>query len=133
MEPGHDFIGPRSKRDRTLPFTYEGWVDILRGQGGDPVWDHYFSDTLCGLIEVMANRDIGPGHVRLFGIYQGKQTLLDSSVVTDTSRRWLERPELCRALEKHYTRTGEECYRGHVEGDICAFADRDRTGMGPVW
>ena len=30
-------IKPRSKQDRSLPYTYEGWVDILAGQGDEPV------------------------------------------------------------------------------------------------
>lgn len=127
------FVSPRSKRDRTLPYTYEGWVDILGGQGREPIYDHYFSDTLCGLIEVLDNQDIGPGEVRLFGVFRGEQTPLDTNLLTGDGGRWLMRPELCRMLEAHYEHTHEECYKGHVEKEACAFEDRDRDGSGPNW
>jgi hypothetical protein len=131
---GKDTAGrPWSKRDRSLPCTYEAWVDILAGGGREPEWDHYFSDTLCGLIECLDEQGIGPAHVRLFGVYRKEQTPLDTGVLVDADGRWLARPDLCHALEVHYAVTREECYRGHVEKGTCAFADRDRDGDGPVW
>ena len=126
-------VRPRSKRDRALPYTYEGWIDILDGQGTEHVYDHYFSDTLCGLIEYLTEQGFAPVQVKLFGDYRGKQTQLDNALVSDADGHWLQRPELCRALEQHYEHTHEECYRGHVERGHCAFEDRDRQGSGPVW
>jgi len=126
-------IQPRSKRDASLPYTYEAWVDILEGRGREPVYDHFFSDTLCGLIECLAERDIEPGHVRLFGLFQGEQARLDVALCTDEDGAWLMRPTLCRVLEDHYEHTHEECYKGHVEEGPCAFEDRDREGAGPFW
>ena len=52
--------------------------------------------------------------------------------VTDEAGRWLRKPDLCRALETHYEHTREECYRGHVEKDRCAFADREGDSLGPI-
>ena len=124
---------PWSKRDRSLPYTYEGWVDILAGAGRDPEWDHYFSDTLCGLIAYLDEQGIRPADARLFGVYRKQQTALDPAPLVDGDGNWLKRPELCQALEAHFAITHEECYRGHVEKGTCAFADRDRAGSGPVW
>ena len=76
-------IKPRSKKDRSLPYTYEGWVDILAGQGTEPVYDHYFSDTLCGLVEVLEQEEIQPDHVKLFGLFRGEHTELDTDLCTD--------------------------------------------------
>ena len=120
-----------SQHDRTLPYTYEAWYDILGGQGREPVWHHYFSDTLCGLIETLAGEGIGPDRAMLYGVYRTEQILLDNEVLSDPGGRWLERPELCRSLETHYERTLEQRYRGHVDQGHCSFEDRDREGLGP--
>ena len=126
-------LGPPSKRDRSLPYTYEARVDILAGEGAAPEWDHYFSGTLCGLVEYLDEQGIAPGDVLLFGVYRKRQVPLDVDLLVDEDGRWLPRPGLCRALEDHYGHTRDECYRGHVEKGTCAFADRERRGAGPVW
>jgi len=133
MATQNHHIRPRSKQDRSLPYTYEAWVDILQGEGSQPVQDHYFSDTLCGLVEYLAENEILPDHVQLYGLYEGELTRLDTAVCTDADGAWLSRPTLCRALEQHHAHTHEECYRGHVERGHCLFEDRDRQGEGPVW
>jgi len=125
-------MGPRSKFDKGLPYTYEAWVDILDGHGSEPVFDHYFSSTLCGLIDYLDNLGLQPGDVRLYGVYRGRKTRLDSDRCS-AGGRWLKRPRLCRALEKIYLETQDDRYRGHREDGPCAFDDRDRTGVGPVW
>jgi hypothetical protein len=122
---------PPSKHDRSLPYTYEAWIDVLDGDGTEPVWHHYFCDTLCGLIEYLAEEGLEPAKVKLYGVFQKQQTRLDTDLLTDAEGRWLTRPALCRALEEHYEHTHEECYRGHVEKDHCAFEDRDRDSLGP--
>jgi len=124
---------PLSKRDRTLPYTYEAWVDILAGEGSEPVFDHYFSDTICGLVEYLDEHEIRPEHVKLYGVYRRKPTELDPGLCTTADGRWLKRPELCRALEERYGHDHEECYRGHVEKGSCLFEDRERGGTGPTW
>lgn len=126
-------IKPRSKKDKSLPYTYEAWVDILAGLGRDPVYDHYLSDTLCGLVEVLEQEGIQSVHARLFGQFRGQQTELDTKLCTDEAGNWLQRPHLCHVLEEHYEHTHEECYKGHVEKGHCQFEDRDRQGVGPVW
>lgn len=123
---------PQSKRDRTLPYTYEAWIDALDGAGSEPVWNHYFCDTLCGLIECLADEGVDPTKVELYGVFQKKQTPLDNDLLTDDDGQWLKKPDLCRALEEHYEHAHEECYRGHVEKGHCSFEDRDQKPLGPV-
>lgn len=125
-------MGTRSTRDKKLPYTYEAWVDILDGQGREPLFDHYLSSTLCGLIDYLDEKGIRPGDVRLNGVYRGKVTRLSSRLCSKDGV-WLKRPELCRSLEQHYCSTHDEAYRGHVEKGPCSFEDRERGGMGPVW
>ena len=126
-------MGPRSKRDKGLPYTYEAWVDILDGQGREPVYDHYFSSTICGLIEYLDEKDLQPVDVRLYGVYRGRKTRMAMELFTSDDESWVMRPELCHVLEETFKRTRDECYRGHVEIGLCAFEDRDRMGSGPVW
>lgn len=126
-------MGPRSKRDVRLPYTYEARVDILDGQGREPVYDHYFSSTICGLIAYLDKKELSPGDVQLFGVYRGRQTRLYTDLFTTADGSWLKRPELCRILEKYYEETREEPYRGHVENGPCSFDDRNREGSGPSW
>lgn len=71
--------------------------------------------------------------MKLFGIYRGRESELDTSLLLDGNGRWLKRPALCHAIEQHYAVTGDACYRGHVEKGHCLFEDRDRSGDGPVW
>lgn len=126
-------LGPRSKRDRSLPYTYEAWVDILDGQGREPIYDHFFSATICGLVEHLDDQGLRPDEVKLYGVYRGKKTRLKRELLITPAGRWLKPPELCHELEEYFARTGDECYRGHVETGSCAFEDRDQTGSGPVW
>jgi hypothetical protein len=126
-------LGPRSKRDWGLPYTYEAWVDILDGQGREPVYDYFFSSTICGLVLHLDDMELRPEDVRLYGVYRGRKTRLTRELLTTADGSWLMRPELCRKLEEYFKHTGDECYRGHVERGSCAFEDRDRSGLGPVW
>ena len=126
-------IHPRSKRDESLPYTYEARVDVLSGRGRDPLHDHFFSDTLCGLIDCLDAQNLRPEFAQVYGIYRGRRIRLDTVIVTDTRGHWLRRPELCRVLEAHFEHTHEACYKGHVAQGHCAFEDRSREGVGPVW
>lgn len=126
-------MGPRSLRDKDLPYTYEAWIDILAGRGREPVYDHYFSNTICGLIDYLDDKGLEPGDVLLYANYRGRKTPLDIRVFTTEADVWLKRPDLCLALEKYYGKTGDEAYRGHFADGWCLFDDRDRSGTGPVW
>jgi hypothetical protein len=127
------FLGPRSKYDKSLPHAYEARVDVLSGRGTEPMFNHYFSDTICGLIEYLDENGIKPADVQLFGVYRKTQIPLETRPCTDDSGAWLSRPELCRSLEEHFQNTLLERYKGHVEKGECSYEDRDRDSIGPAW
>jgi hypothetical protein len=126
-------LGPQSKYDKSLPYAYEAWVDILSGRGTEPMYDHYFSDTICGLIEHLDELGVKPEAVQLFGVYRREQIPLEVEPCMSSDGAWLTRPEICFSLEEHYKNTLEERYKGHVEKGSCSYEDRDREGSGPHW
>ncbi len=126
-------FGPRSKYDKRLPYTYEARVDVLSGSSKEPMYNHYFSDTICGLIEYLDDNGIKPEDVQLFGVYRKTLIPLDAEHCTDDDGDWLARPELCHSLEEHYRNSLAERYKGHVEKEKCSFDDRNRKGIGPCW
>jgi len=125
------FLGPKSKYDKTLPYTYMARVDALSGQGREPLYQHYFADTICGLIEHLAESNIAPEEVELFGMYLDKEIPLEIEYCTTPDGKWLKRPAICKSREEHYEKTLENRYKGHVADGECSFDDRDRTGDGP--
>jgi hypothetical protein len=124
-------FGPKSKYDKSLPYTYMAKIDVLNGQGLEPVYDYYFADTICGLIEYLYEHDIHSDEVLLEGIYQTQEYELAKTIFTTKNGDWLQRPELCRQLEAHYKKTLDEFYKGHIDDGNCAFEDREKQGSGP--
>lgn len=124
-------FGPKSKYDKTLPYTYMAKIDVLSGKGDNPVYDFYFADTICGLIEYLYEHDVHSNEVIVAGLFHRKEHELDKSVFTSKNGEWLQRPELCNALEGHYKKTLDKFYKGHIEDGECSFEDRDRQGSGP--
>jgi hypothetical protein len=124
-------FGPRSKWDATLPYTYEARIDRLGGQGSEPLFEYYFADTICGLIDYLDDQGVGPDQVELFGVYRKERIPLNVHLCVDEHGWWRDRPHICRTLESHYAFTMQARYRGHVEGGGCEFEDRDRQGVGP--
>jgi hypothetical protein len=124
-------LGPKSKFDKSLPYTYEARIDILSGQSDEPMFESYFSDTVCGLIEYLDENNIKPDEVQLFGCYLGKEIPLEIKHCTTPQGKWLQPPALCKSLEKQYKKTMEEHYKGHVADAECSFEDRDKDGSGP--
>jgi len=43
-------LGPKSKYDKSIPYTYEARIRILEGSDE---YNSYFSDTICGLVEYL--------------------------------------------------------------------------------
>lgn len=123
------FLGPKSKYDPTIPFTYVAKVSII--PGNKDLANHFFSDTICGLIEYLDENLIKPEEVELFGCYKKKEISIDKKYCLDIYGKWLKRPDLCRSLEAHYKETLEEQYKGHIEHGDCSFDDRDRQAIGP--
>jgi len=122
-------LGPKSKYDMSLPYTYLAKAPIL--EGDNELVNHYFADTICGLIEYLDDNRIESEEVELFGVYLGREIKLDNTICLDHNGNWLSRPYICEALENQYNDTIEECYKGHVKDSNCSFEDRDRSGSGP--
>ena len=115
-----DVIGPKSKRDRTLPYTYEAKVPVIAGQD---LYNYYMSDTICGLIEYLEKADIKPDGVELLEIYQKEENVIPQELYTSKAGDWLHKPEICQSFKDHY--------KGHISEGKCSFKDRDRHGIGP--
>jgi hypothetical protein len=113
-------FGPRSKYDQSLPYTYEARVPIIEGS---EEYNSYFSDTICGLVEYLDQNDITPDQAQILEIYQEMERPIDAQYFTTPDRKWLFKPEICRAFEEHY--------KGHIHNNTCSFKDRDREGCGP--
>ena len=124
-------IQPKSKYNKTIPFTYEAKVDILQGYNGLHLFNIYISDTICGLIEYLAERQIKPDNVEIIGVYKDKEVTLDISVCLDDKGYWLNRPIICKKLESHFRMTMEAAYKGHTGFDTCLYNDRNTKGYGP--
>lgn len=113
-------LGPKSKYDDSLPYTYEARIPMF---AESDEYKSYFSDTICGLIEHLQKIGIAPEGVSIFEVYQQRETPIDASLFTNPERQWLFKPEICRAFEAHYP--------GHIADATCSFRDRDRGATGP--
>lgn len=113
-------LGPKSKYDASLPYTYEARVRMFE-EGAE--YKSYFSDTICGLIEYLDGKRIPPAGVAIFEVYAQRESPIDARLFTTPDQRWLFKPDLCRTFERHYP--------GHIHGKACSFKDRARNGIGP--
>ncbi len=113
-------LGPRSKYDKTLPYTYEARVRIF--EDGDE-FKIYFADTICGLVAALQDEGVGPEEAELFEIYHDEETRLAASLLTNAEGVWLNRTDLCQAFAQHYP--------GHIRKDSCSFEDRNSSCAGP--
>jgi len=120
-------IGPISKYDKTIPFTYMAKVPIV--EGNDELATYYFADTICGLVEHLDKNKIEPEEVKLFGCYLKKEIPLDNDPLLTEKGEWLQRPELCRKLEDYFKKTMDERYKGHEAHSDCSFDDRSREAF----
>ncbi|MBZ0144174.1 MAG: hypothetical protein K8F56_11380 [Rhodocyclaceae bacterium] len=113
-------LGPKSKYDKSLPYTYEARVRSIEDEDE---FKTYFSDTICGLVEHLGRNGIGPDQAEIFEIYQEHETPVPTSFLAGEDGQWLLREELCRAFERHYP--------GHIRDGSCDFEDRARGCQGP--
>lgn len=113
-------LGPKSKYDKSLPYTYEARIPIIEG---DEEHNSYFSDTICGLIEHLHEKGVMPDEVRIFEIFQGQETPIDSKLYTTADNKWILKPEVCESFKEHYP--------GHIHEGSCSFEDRERKVSGP--
>jgi hypothetical protein len=121
-------LGPKSKYDESIPYTYFAKVSIV--EGDNDLVHCYFSDTICGLIEYLDENNIRPEEVELFGCYLKKEIPIDKKYCLTEDGKWLKRPYICNSLETHYKQTMEEQYKGHIALGDCSFDDRERNVVG---
>lgn len=120
-------LGPKSKYDRSIPYTYLAEMPVMPDD--DELYSYFFSDTICGLIEYLAENRISPGDVEIRGVYQKDEIILDIDLCTDEAGKWLTRPNICKSLEGHFKETLQIQYKGHLEAGDCSYDDRDRSGV----
>lgn len=113
-------VGPKSKYDKSLPYTYEARIRVFEG---DEEYNSYFADTICGLVQHLHGKDIKPDDVQIFEVYREFEAPIAAQFFTTLDNRWLFKPDICRAFEEHY--------RGHILQNSCSFKDRDCEGHGP--
>lgn len=121
------FLGPKSKYDKTIPFTYLAEMQVIPGD--DDLFSYFFADTICGLVEYLDEEDVAPDEVKIRGVYEKEEIPLDTDIFTDSRGAWLKRPNICRSLQTHFEKTHEFQYKGHLETGCCSFDDRDRKGV----
>ena len=112
--------GPKSKYDKSLPYTYEARVAVVEWM---EAYNSYYSDTICGLIDYLREKNISPDQVTLYEIYQDHESAVETRLCIDNHELWLARPKLCRSLQDHY--------KGHIHDGHCSFDDRSKTAYGP--
>ncbi|HMM55368.1 MAG TPA: hypothetical protein PKC23_10170 [Candidatus Desulfobacillus sp.] len=113
-------LGPKSKYEKSLPYSYEARVRVFE-DGSDP--KTYLSDTICGLVEHLERNRVDPAATEIFEIFQERETPIDARRFVGAGGRWMTRPELCRSFEQHYP--------GHIHATGCSFEDRERGCAGP--
>jgi hypothetical protein len=129
MDILYKIVGPKSKYNNTIPYTYMARVSII--QGNKELYNYYYADTICGLIEYLDDKNLKPAECEIFGVYFKIEIPLKIKYCTDSHGVWLKKPFICSALEHHFQDTMEEAYKGHVASGPCLFEDRDTQGSGP--
>ena len=71
-------FGPRSKFDKSLPYTYKAKVPIAEGVD---IYNFYLSNTICGLIEHLEQNVINPNGVEIFELFQGEENVIQQDLV----------------------------------------------------
>ena len=120
MDLKRKILGPKSKYIDGIPYTYEARVDILKGSAGEPVYNYYYSDTVCGLIEYLDKENIDPEDAEIFEVYLDGDNKMKTELCITENKKWLSRPRICKSLKGQYI--------GHIDEDHCAYRDRDREG-----
>ncbi len=112
-------IGPKSKYEEDIPYTYEARVKII----DNDEYYSYFADTICALVEHLDEHKIKPDNVELYEIFKDEEKKLNTEYCVADDGRWLTRKELCVAFTERYP--------GHIHETGCTFEDREREVTGP--
>lgn len=119
MELLDKIIGPRSKYNDDIPYTYEARVEIIDGDE----YKSYYADTICALVEFLEGENIAPDGVDLYEVFKDKENRLDQKYCVAEDGTWLSRKQLCVSFTERYP--------GHIHADCCSFDDRVRDVEGP--
>lgn len=114
------FLGPKSKYDERLPYTYEARVVVAGVPGMTESW---VADTLCGVLDRLAEEKVAPADVTIREVRPEGEFPVRIAHCLGPDGAWLRRPEACRSFEEHYA--------GHERHGRCCYRDRDRTADGP--
>jgi hypothetical protein len=112
-------LGPASKYDHRLPYTYEARV----ATGVPGMTETYICDTLCGLLERLADEAVTKDEVTIREVRPEGEIPIEVEHCLSAEGRWLRRPEACRMFEARYA--------GHERTGRCCYRDRDRRADGP--
>ena len=107
-------LGPKSKYEKDLPYTYEAKFEFV--EGGKEC-NSYIADTICGLVKRLKEKNIRPDEVAIYEIFDQQEKKLDVSFCLSADKKWLSREELCESFKHHY--------EGHIFEGGCTFADRN--------
>ena len=119
MDLVRKFIGPKSKYQKDLPYTYEARVNLMDSDGE---FNSYISDTICGLVKYLKDKDIDPSAVEIFELYNDKEVNLEVAYCLSPMGKWLNRSQLCKSFREYYP--------GHIGRSGCTFKDRDKNVTG---
>ena len=75
-------LGPKSKYDKSIPYTYEARIRILEGSDE---YNCYFSDTICGSVDYLHQNGIRPDEVQIIEVYQQRELPLDVKLLPHPS------------------------------------------------
>jgi hypothetical protein len=112
-------LGPESKYDHRLPYSYVARVDT----GVPGMTESYVCDTLCGLLERLGDEDVEPAEVTLLELRPEGEVPISVMPCVGADGKWLRRPEACRSFEEHFA--------GHEKTGRCCYRDRSRAAEGP--
>ena len=115
-----EVIGPKSKYEKDIPYTYEARIEIIEGSGE---YKSYLADTICALVEYLENNDVDPQEVTISEIFNKEEKELEIKYCISNEGKWLSRSELCESFKNRYP--------GHIDETGCTFEDRDQEVSGP--
>ncbi|MCW8956505.1 MAG: hypothetical protein OQL09_06450 [Gammaproteobacteria bacterium] len=116
----NQYIGPKSKYDDSLPYTYEARVPVIEGEDD---YNSYISDTICGLVRYLQQNNVTSDEVTIYEIYKTEEKVIEKKLCTNDHGNWLKKSDICKSFQEHY--------KGHVVKGGCSFQDRDANGVGP--
>ncbi len=108
------FLGPKSKYEADIPYTYEARVKYI---DSEHEYNSYLADTICGLVAYLDEKGYQPDEVSIYEIFNDVEKELNISLCLSPSGNWLTKDELCEAFKSHYA--------GHIFDGGCTFEDRD--------